>query len=178
MSIQADLEELVSRRPRTAEDAERIAEAAALLAEYHRLAARVQGLVGQSGQHHPAAASLAGLALHGAAERVLAEAGVPLHASELGKRMKARGWRHPRSKQAQPDQIVHQLAARLPRYPQFRRVAPQTFALTSWGTDYPGARAKAALPTALFRGHGDAVGQRAGTADDPISTEDAAWRSS
>jgi nucleoside-triphosphatase len=38
--------------------------------------------------------------------------------------------------------------------------------------------AKATLPTALFQGHGDAVGQRAGTADDPIVTEDAAWRSS
>jgi hypothetical protein len=37
------------------------------------------------------------------------------------------------------------------------------------GTNYPGARATAALPTALFQGHGDAVGQRAGTADDPIS---------
>jgi hypothetical protein len=178
MSIQTDLEQLIHHRPQNAEDAERIAEAASLLAEYHRLLARVRGLLNETGQRRAASGSLAGLALHEAAERALAEAGVPLHAKELGKRMKARGWRHPRAKHAPPDRIEHQLAARLPQYPQFRKVAPQTFGLASWGDSYPGASPLAAPPTALFAGSGGAVGARAGTADDPFTTEDAAWRSS
>jgi hypothetical protein len=138
----------------------------------------VRVLVDQPLGAHDPGSSLAGRPLHEAAEQVLTEAGTPLHAAELGRRMKARGWRHPRSRQAQPDQILHQLAARLPRYPHtFRRVAPQTFALVRWGDAYPGARAKATLPTALFHGPGDAVGVRAGAAEDPITSEDAAWRS-
>src|SRR6266480_3073299 len=112
MSVQTELEELISRRPETAEDAEQIAAAAALLADYHRLESRAH------------ARSLAGLTLHEAAERVLADAGMPLHASELGRRMKAAGWRHPRTRNAPPQQIEHQLAARLPHYAAFQKVSP------------------------------------------------------
>jgi len=178
VSIQSDLEQLIHRRPQNAEEAERIAEAASLLAEYHWLVAKVRGLLNKTDQRRAASGSLAGLALHEAADRALTEAGVPLHAKELGRRMKARGWRHPRARNAPPDRIEHQLAARLPLYPQFRKVAPQTFALASWGDSYPGASPSAAPLTALFAGSGAAMGAHAGTADDPFTDEDAAWRSS
>src|SRR5881275_2674858 len=105
MSVQTELEELISRRPETAEDAEQIAAAAALLADYHRLEARAHALVERSRRSRAPGGSLAGLTLHEAAERVLADAGMPLHASELGRRMKAAGWRHPRTRNAPPQQI-------------------------------------------------------------------------
>jgi hypothetical protein len=102
---------------------------------------------------------------------------VPLHARELGARMKARGWRHPRSTVARPEQVMHQLAARLPRHPKvFRRVAPQTFALARWGETDPSARRRPR--TGLFLGPGTTIARATEDADEPLSDREASWRSS
>jgi hypothetical protein len=61
-----------------------------------------------------------------------------MHVSELGDVIKVRGWRHPRSTNARPDQIQYQLAARLPRHPEvFKKFAPNTFGLAKWGDSPP-----------------------------------------
>ena len=138
--IKEQLQALLSKPVESAADADRAAEAAEVLAAYLRATERAQRLLlidelaAEPDVRPPAAGDLAGLTLHDAAEQVLERAGVPLHARELGKRIKAGGWTHPRSQNAKPDLIVYQLAARLPRHPdRFLRVAPNTFALTCWG---------------------------------------------
>jgi hypothetical protein len=63
-----------------------------------------------------------------------------MHASDLAVRIKLDGWRNPRTKGGTSARLVAQLAARLPRYPEtFRRVAPNTFALSEWGDNPPRA---------------------------------------
>jgi hypothetical protein len=124
-----------------------------------------------------AADSLAGKTLHDAAAVVLEEAGAPLHAKELGSRIKARGWTHPRGGPSRPNQIVYQLAARLPRHShQFRRVAPNTFALAKWGGDV-GPRSPPKPRIALFKGPGGNTGRLIGESDEQPAG-DSAWRSS
>lgn len=81
-----------------------------------------------------------GLALQEAALRVLVSVGAPLHVRELSARIKAGGWRHRRAG-AHPGQLMHQLAARLPKYPEFSRVRPNTFALSAWGNRPPSGAA-------------------------------------
>lgn len=163
----------------TGEQARRAALAAELLAEYFVWAERVRDLVepGENGVPAPEGIDLAGLSLHEAARRVLADAGRPLHARELGRRIKARGWRHPRSTAARPEQIVFQLAARLPHYPGlFRRVAPNTFALTEW--DGTGAARERPRPrVGIFRGPGEAISEMIGESDEPFA-QGRPWRSS
>src|SRR5213080_938296 len=134
MNIQTELQATLARPIERPADAERAREAAELLGELLRLEDRARRLLSSEAQLVPSgAADLRGMTLHDAAERVLDDAGVPLHAREIGARMKARGWRHPRSQNPRHDQIVFQIAARLPRHPdRFRRVGPNTFALVKW----------------------------------------------
>ncbi len=212
MQLREALESFIeTSSAKTAEEEERVAQAGRLLTEVIRLEGRARRLFGAdplwelgygrtfgvweardpseaSGQRRARTSkddpSLAGLSLHEAARRVLQEEGRPMHVQELGVRIKARGWRHPRSRAARPDQINYQLAARLPRHSQtFRRVAPNTFGLTAWGDRTPHQeRLRPRLPLV----------PTAGTAPDgrpwsewigdhpeaPVEDETAAWRSS
>jgi len=149
--IKAQLQTLLTKPVESAADADRAAEAAEVLAAYLRAVERARRLLGDESRPEPKVrprppGDLAGLTLHDAAEQVLERAGTPLHARELGKRIKAGGWTHPRSQNAKPDLIVYQLAARLPRHPdRFRRVAPNTFALTRWGNEEGGQRRRPTL---------------------------------
>lgn len=148
------LEEIMSRPKTTVRDAEEAAEAARALADLLRGEERALKLLGSlfapdaEADAGPAGANtapppsaalrLTGLTLHEAARRVLATCGWPMHVQELGVRIKAGGWRHPRSTRARPDQINYQLAARLPRHAEtFRKFGPNTFGLTEWGDTPP-----------------------------------------
>lgn len=178
MDVKERLESVLSMNVSSPEDAERAGEAAQLLATYLRLEERVRALTeSREETGRPEGQSVAGLTLPDAAERVLDAEGVPLHARDLGALMKARGWRHPRSKVARPELILHQLAGRLPRDSRFRRVAPQTFALAKWGDESPGGRRKPKLP--LFEGPGTSIAAEMDNAPEaPFEDERAAWRSS
>jgi hypothetical protein len=179
MELKDALERELSTPVRSPGDADRHGEVAGLLGAYLRLEARAQAVLQETDKKTEGVSDghLRGMTLHDAAERVLEDAGVPLHVRELGARIKAGGWRHPRSV-ARPDQILYQLAARLPRHPdRFRRVAPNTFALAKW--DQEGHRPRGRTPhVPLFRGSGEPVGRRIGESDDHVSGEDFAWRSS
>src|SRR6266536_2936363 len=133
MDVQAELKGLIAQPIATARDAERVHHAAELLAEHLRLEQAARELIEQTSEADRASDDLRGMSLHDAAERVLEDAGTPLHVKALGSRLKARGWRHPRSSNAHPERINFQLAARLPKHPdRFRRVAPNTFGLVKW----------------------------------------------
>jgi hypothetical protein len=176
-NVRAALEKVIGGPVDSAAGAERISKAAELLARFHRLVDEAKPLIDTSIPAIPVAVSLAGLPLHRAAEVVLTEAGTPLHARDLGARMKARGWRHPRSNAAKPTQIEHQLAARLPQFPEtFRRVAPQTFALTAAAT--PAPPSGPAAPAGIFQGPGTPVASSIGDSDAPLTDGSVAWRSS
>jgi hypothetical protein len=181
MSVQERLEEALSQPVRSASDAERAARAAEALAQLLRATEMAQRALNEDSPEVDAertvkGGELASLTLHEAAERVLEAAGVPLHVRELGKRIKAGGWRHPRSTRPRPDQIHYQLAARLPRHPQFRRVAPNTFGLSRWNDQE--MRVGARRPTTgVFGGHGRVTGRTIGESpNEPI--EGKSWRSS
>ena len=172
------LERELSKPVATPEDAERTARAAALLAEGLRWAERVDHLLGPQQREGSAdgPTSLAGLPLNRAARQVLAEAGTPLHVTELGRRIKVGGWTHPRSRNARHDQINFQLAARLPREPHiFRRVSPNTFALVEWDANPPVARAQPRL--GIISGRGKPAASEIHRSDAPFSKGDK-WRSS
>ena len=178
----ARLEELRARKVSKPEDAEAAAEAARLLAEALRIKERAERLLSRSEQREwtrdVSSGGLSGLTLHEAARRVLEQAGTPLHAKELGARIKSGGWRHPRSSRAHDDQIVFQLAARLPRLPEvFRRVGPNTFALAEWGDDPFRKRGKKPrFP--LFEGPGEAVGRKIAQSHEHVTSPRSQWRSS
>jgi hypothetical protein len=181
MSIREDLEEALRRPVRTARDAELVGQAAELLAEYLILEERARRVTAKgspsASDRNSRSGDLSGVTLDDAAERVLAEAGVPLHVRELGARIKARGWRHPRSRNARPDQIFFQLAARLPRHPErFQRVSPNTFALIGWEKE--GAAKRPRPKTGLFSGPGTGIAEGIGASDEPFTAEGSAWRSS
>ena len=177
MDLRDELEELVKGHFSSADDAERAARAASALAAYLRADEMAQHAVRAPGANSAANAGMSfeGLSLHVAAERALEQAGVPLHVKELGRRVKARGWKHQRPV-SRPDQINYQLAARLPRHDDvFIRVAPNTFALVRWGE----GRSKGALAkprTGLFRGPGGAIGASLGERSEEVV--ESAWRSS
>jgi hypothetical protein len=162
---------------RTPEEAEVAGEASRILGELLSLERRASLFVKESKTGKELSGPLAGLTLHEAARRVLHDVGTPLHAKELGARIKARGWRHPRTDHAKADQIVFQLAARLPRHPEtFRRVGPNTFALVEWGPEP--FRAKRRTPRfGLFAGSGKAIGRLSGESEEAIR-EGGTWRSS
>ncbi|HZJ52189.1 MAG TPA: winged helix-turn-helix domain-containing protein [Actinomycetota bacterium] len=147
--IKEQLQALLNKPVESAADADRAAEAAEVLAAYLRAIEGARRLLGDETEADPDArppGDFAGLTLHDAAERVLERAGKPLHARELGRRIKAGGWTHPRAQNAKPDLIEYQLAARLPRHPdRFRRVAPNTFALSKWDAAAP-SRPKPTMP--------------------------------
>jgi hypothetical protein len=174
--IAAKLEQVIQAAPRGPKEAERASRAAALLADYLRLAERVADLAEEkTSLEEWDGAGFDRLTLHEAALQILREAGRPMHARELGDRIKARGWRHRRSKVARPDQIVYQLAARLPKYPNlFRRVAPNTFALAEWGERKPQANRSPRL--GLFKGSRAATARKIGDSDEALA--DQSWRSS
>jgi hypothetical protein len=143
-SLKERLEEIMRRPKATARDAEEAGEAARALADLLRGEERALRLLHtEPVRAEPEARRpylLAGLPLHEAAERVLGDAGWPMHVSELGTLIKVRGWRHPRSTKARPDQIQYQLAARLPKHPEvFKKFAPNTFGLVAWGDSPPRA---------------------------------------
>lgn len=173
------LEEVLRRSPETVTDAERAARAAEALAAYLRLEDRVRDLFGETNtQERPVTDSnepLKGLTLHRAAEEVLRAAKLPLHVRELGKRIKAGGWTHPRSRNPRPDQIHFQLAARLPRHSDvFVRVAPNTFALKEWKES---AKEQPRPRVGLFGGASKPTAREIGDRPDLAATSDA-WRSS
>jgi hypothetical protein len=187
-TIQQELGSILTRPITTPEEAEAAQEAAGLLATYLRLERRVGELrdhPAQGATGHPNG-DLRGTTLDEAARAVLQDAGVPLHARELGARIKARGWRHPRSKVARPDQIVYQLAARLPRDPAFRRVAPNTFALAEWDEGSENGDAGEGRPVrrrprprvGLFHGGGRVTGRLIAESDEPFASKEPGWRSS
>ena len=157
--MKAELERLVA-------EGDESDEAAELLVELIRLEGRARKLIearAPKGTRGESSNDFATLTLHEAARRVLEEEGRPLHARELGARIKAHGWRHPRSPSPRPDQIVFQLAARLPKHSGvFRRVAPNTFALVSW--DERPAKPTRKPRLGIFRGPGlpisDEIGER------------------
>jgi len=177
--IQERLEELLARPRATAADAERAARAASALASYLRARDNAEELIRAAALPSPfetlcEVGSLAGLTLHDAAERVLTQAGVPLHVRELGKRIKEGGWVHPRSSDPRPDQILYQLAARLPRHPdRFVRVAPNTFALTAWRRE---AKRGARPQLGLFRSERSPATES--LEDEATPASDDPWRSS
>lgn len=161
------LGEILAKPVASARDAERAARAAEALADYLRASERAEVVIRESVEalesnelHAPG--DLAGLTLQDAAQIVLERAGTPLHVKELGRRIKAGGWRHPRSRAARPDQINYQLAARLPRQPErFKRVAPNTFALIGW--DRAPERSQRRFPRmGVFKGGGEAIGRLSG----------------
>src|SRR5438876_11692649 len=122
MEMKEALQAILSRPVRLPEDAEVAKQAAGALGEYLRTEARAEPVLARARasspeEDAPPEADLRGLTLHEAARRVLEAAGNPLHAREIGARIKAGGWHHPRSKHPRSDQIVFQLAARLPRHP-------------------------------------------------------------
>lgn len=131
--IKEDLREILRRPVASSEDARRAEEAARRLRDILEAEQRAEAAFArESAASYGRASSLMGLTLHDAARRVLEKAGRPLHAREIGVRMKAAGWKHPRSRKAKPEQIVHSLAAQLPKHGEFKRVKPQTFALSEW----------------------------------------------
>lgn len=176
-NVRDKLEDVRRRPVGSARDASIVEEAARLLgemAETERRAARwlEEIAADRSGR---ASRNLEGLTLHEAARCVLEEAGTPLHARELGARIKAGGWQHPRSTNARPEQIIFQLAARLPRYPNlFRRVGPNTFGLAEWG---PRSERRAVPRLGTFRGPGTEIGRSIGDSEEPFA-EGTPWRSS
>jgi hypothetical protein len=176
--VEKELAALIHAPIHTAEDAERAALAAEALAELMRAAEKARRALAKepdSTVTRPGS-SLAGKTLHDAAAAVLEEAGKPLHAKELGSRIKARGWTHPRGDPSRPDQIVYQLAARLPRHShRFRRVAPNTFGLAKWAADAAPPPKKPRI--ALFKGPGGRTGHQIGESDEQAAA-DATWRSS
>lgn len=177
-SLREELEAVLDRPIRRPEDAEQAARAAEALANYIRAsqgAEEVLGLRGNEVREAPGAADLAGLTLHDAAERILDEAGIPLHVRQLGRQIKARGWTHKRSKRVRSDQINYQLAARLPRHAdRFVRVAPNTFGLKKWELE---GRERVKPRFALFRSGSSDTARQIGEHPDQIF-EDAEWRSS
>lgn len=178
VDLRERLEGVLRDQPRTPADAERAARAAEALAAYLRLEESVSSLfedpeatVRSAGRKD----GLDGMTLHEAAEQVLEEAGIPLHVTELGKRIKAGGWRHKRSTRARPEQINYQLAARLPRYPDvFIRVSPNTFALVQWDR---ATRGRPKPRVGVYRGGGGAVGRSIGERPEKAARSDP-WRSS
>ncbi|MGI8708537.1 MAG: HTH domain-containing protein [Actinomycetota bacterium] len=158
--IEDELRKVLAAPVATPEDAERLAAAAKALADYLRAGASALRAMGVEPPLDPApeAGQLARLTLDRAAEKVLAQAGVPLHVRELGRRIRDGGWGHPRKPQAGPDRIIYQLAARLPRHPdRFQRVAPNTFALTNWDLNEGPDRPRPRLAT--FRSTGKVTGR-------------------
>ncbi|MEX2394500.1 MAG: winged helix-turn-helix domain-containing protein [Actinomycetota bacterium] len=114
--------------------AERAARASGLLAEFYGLCERADELLQEpeppSDTH---GSDVKGLTLHEAAKRVLEDAGTPLGLHELSRRIRARGWQHPRSTRALPEQLYHQLSAQLPKKTDtFERVSRGTFGLRGW----------------------------------------------
>jgi HB1, ASXL, restriction endonuclease HTH domain len=169
------LQEVLREPTESVAQAERAARAAEALAAYLRLERGVSDLLGLAEPVSEAASgNLSGLTLHDAAEAVLRDAGTPLHVGELGRRIKAGGWRHKRSPNPRHDQINYQLAARLPRHPDvFVRVAPNTFGLIGW--DQPSERKRP--PIGLFSRADGPTGEGVGE----MAEEAAAagkWRSS
>jgi hypothetical protein len=159
-TLKRRLEEILARPKVTYRDALEAVEAAQIIADLLRCKERALRLLEgdregrASGEER--AGDLSGLTLEAAAERVLREVGRPLHARDLGDTIKARGWQHPRSRNARPDQVVFQLAARLAKNPAFVRTAPNTFALTELGfTAPPKERPKPLV--GIFAGGGDAA---------------------
>lgn len=170
------LEEVRRRPVGSSRDASMVEEAARYLGEMVELEQRATRWLQELDRNRAGGAQgLEGLTLHEAARRVLEEAGTPLHARELGARIKAGGWKHPRTSNARPEQIVFQLAARLPRHPHmFRRVGPNTFGLAEWG---PRRARRSAPRLGTFSGGGQRVGRGMSDGEEPFA-EGPEWRSS
>jgi HB1, ASXL, restriction endonuclease HTH domain len=180
MNLRAALEEIVQRPIDSLRDAELAREAADAIGQYLQWEASARRLLQQAHGEPapPPPESLQGLTLRQAAIRVLQDAGGPLHIKELGARIKAGGWRHPRAENPRPDLILFQLASQLRRHSEtFRWVGPNTFALTEWHGRSPGGNDR--LPRiGLFEGPGAAVGAASAQSDEAVTAGDAGWRSS
>jgi hypothetical protein len=152
--IRQALEDLIGEPDADERD---VARASEVLVEMLRVEGRARRIVarrvGERRQPVRSPGSLDHLTLHEAARRVLEDAGFPMHVRDLGTRIKARGWRHPRARSAPFDHLLHQLSARLPRHPEFVRIRPNTFALKAWGGDLSG-RTRPRPRAGLFEGDG------------------------
>lgn len=71
---------------------------------------------------------LSGLSMIDAAERVLAEAGRPMHIMEIVDEMLARGFEY----EKHPTALRASLTGSIERKPTFRRTAPATYGLSVW----------------------------------------------
>lgn len=148
-TLRARLEAMVAGGSESATEREIADRAGAILLDLIRLEGRANQLFASRPVLGAPRDSFLGLPLQQAALEVLEQAGEPLHVRELAARVKAGGWRHRRG-EGRRDQLLHQLAARLPRYPEFRRVRPNTFALAAWDERPP--RPPERRPRALFEG--------------------------
>lgn len=138
-SLRSRLDELVKRPISSPEAGRLVEEAARLLTTLLEIEQRVAELEdgkplrpAKVGERAPVygAADFGALSLHDAAERVLSEAGFPMHVRDLAVRLIAREWRGRNAARPKPRPLADQLAARLPRHPEtFVRVRPNTFAL-------------------------------------------------
>src|SRR6266581_4719457 len=107
MNVKQELQSALGRPVQRPEDAEIAQEAAELLGEYLRVESRADSLLRRLRRPEESTGTdFRGLTLHEAARRVLEAAGMPLHAREIAARIKAGGWRHPRSKHPRSDQMV------------------------------------------------------------------------
>jgi hypothetical protein len=181
MELKDRLESELRKPVQSTQDAQRVARIAEALAELLRASENATRVLGDSGEVPPSNTredpGLASFTLHDAAERVLERAGIPLHVKELGRRIKGGGWRHPRGEPSRPDQLLYQLAARLPRHAdKFRRVAPNTFALVKWG-EKGTAKSLSRPRVGLFASESAITGRQAGQQQDEVAQGDE-WRSS
>jgi hypothetical protein len=168
-----ELRRVLAHPIRTPIEARQAEEAARMLRDILEAEQRADRLLAkEEAAEYVVGAKLEGLTLHEAARRVLQRAGRPLHAKEIGVRMKAAGWRHPRATNPRSDQIEHSLAAQLPKYPTFKRVKPQTFALAEWEETKEAPRPL----IGIFDGPGGPVGR--GISDAEKAAGVSAWRSS
>lgn len=164
------LERVVAGRP--GDDPAVAEEAGRLLLEVIRLEGRADRLLSRADRDPVKPESFHGMPLQEAAYQVLLVVNEPLHVRELAARIKAGGWRHPRS-EGRPEQLAQQLAARLPRYPEFKRVRPNTFGLAQWAEPSPAASRG---PRALFGGTNENLGSWIG--EHPEAPFEKTWPSS
>ena len=165
----------------TPEDGRRVEQAARLLTTLLEVEQRVAELEADGKPVRPAkvgeqapqyGADFGALSLHEASQRILAEAGFPMHVRDLAVRLIARGWRGRNGARPKPRPLADQLAARLSRHPQtFVRVRPNTFALV--GMDPHATRPKPRL--GIFDGPGGDFAANIGDVAEMF--EEDPWRS-
>lgn len=153
MKVSSDLwkrvEELVAEAVGDPDRAEAVAEAAAILRDHHRLAARARAVLGETGpalaaERAPAygarkpypydpALITPKRSLHEIVRILLEAVQMPMHVRDIAGHVRGSGWTSPRGGADAPGKLEAQLSARLMKHPDiFERVAPNTFGLVGW----------------------------------------------